>query len=69
MRKLLVIGIGAGPNCDGQILVGYDIIGLTPGRRPPFSKDFLAGRESLDAAIAAYCDEVRTGRFPHVEQE
>jgi 3-methyl-2-oxobutanoate hydroxymethyltransferase len=59
-----VIGIGAGPRCDGQILVGYDVIGLTPGRRPRFSRDFLAGRGSLPDAIAAYVVAVRGGEFP-----
>ncbi len=59
-----VIGIGAGALCDGQILVGYDIIGLTPGRRPAFSRDFLTGRASLADAVAAYADAVRTGTFP-----
>jgi 3-methyl-2-oxobutanoate hydroxymethyltransferase len=59
-----VIGIGAGVHCDGQILVGYDIIGLTPGRRPKFSRDFLAGRSSLAEAVATYADAVRTGAFP-----
>lgn len=59
-----VIGIGAGPRCDGQILVGYDVVGLTPGRRPKFSRDFLAGRGSLAEAIAAYAHAVRSGEFP-----
>lgn len=59
-----VIGIGAGPRCDGQILVGYDILGLTPGKRPPFSRDFLSGQGSLQAAVEAYCSAVRTGAFP-----
>ena len=58
------IGIGAGPHCDGQILVGYDILGLTPGRRPTFSRDFLAGRASLFDAVAAYVAAVRSGEFP-----
>ena len=58
------IGIGAGPACDGQILVGYDIIGLTPGKRPSFSRDFLEGAGSLDAAVATYCRAVRDGSFP-----
>lgn len=59
-----VIGIGAGLQCDGQILVGYDIVGLTPGRRPSFSRDFLAGQGSLAAAVAAYVAAVRDGSFP-----
>ena len=62
-----VIGIGAGPDCDGQVLVVYDLLGLTPGRRPKFSKDFLAGRDSVAAAFAAYVTDVRSGAFPAPE--
>jgi 3-methyl-2-oxobutanoate hydroxymethyltransferase len=62
------IGIGAGADCDGQVLVCYDMLGITPGRRPRFSKDFLAGRGSLREAFAAYAEEVRAGRFPGPEQ-
>lgn len=59
-----VIGIGAGAGCDGQILVGYDVVGLTPGRRPSFSRDFLQGRGSLADAVGAYVTAVRERRFP-----
>jgi len=59
-----VIGIGAGAGCDGQILVGYDIIGLTPGHRPSFSRDFLKGHDSLVDAVGAYVQAVRGGEFP-----
>ena len=62
------IGIGAGVDCDGQVLVCYDMLGITPGRRPKFSKDFLAGRGSVRDAIAAYADDVRAGRFPGPDQ-
>jgi 3-methyl-2-oxobutanoate hydroxymethyltransferase len=62
------IGIGAGAECDGQVLVSYDMLGITPGRRPKFSKDFLAGRGSVREAIAAYAEDVRAGRFPGPEQ-
>lgn len=62
-----VIGIGAGPHCDGQVLVLHDMLGITPGKRPKFSKDFLAGRDSIAAAIAAYAQEVRSGAFPAAE--
>jgi 3-methyl-2-oxobutanoate hydroxymethyltransferase len=62
------IGIGAGLDCDGQVLVCYDMLGITPGRRPKFSKDFLAGRGSIRDAITAYADDVRAGRFPAPEQ-
>jgi 3-methyl-2-oxobutanoate hydroxymethyltransferase len=61
------IGIGAGIDCDGQVLVVYDLLGLTPGKRPRFSKDFLAGRDSIQAAIAAYAGDVREKRFPGTE--
>ncbi|MDE1898253.1 MAG: 3-methyl-2-oxobutanoate hydroxymethyltransferase [Xanthomonadaceae bacterium] len=61
------IGIGAGAGCDGQVLVVYDLLGLTPGRRPRFCKNFLAGRDSIVAAIAAYVADVRSGAFPAPE--
>ncbi|MFC4527660.1 3-methyl-2-oxobutanoate hydroxymethyltransferase [Dyella halodurans] len=61
------IGIGAGPHCDGQVLVLQDMLGITPGKRPKFSKDFLAGRDSVAKAIAAYVEDVRTGAFPAPE--
>ena len=62
-----VIGIGAGAACDGQVLVVYDMLGITPGKRPKFSKNFLAGRDSIADAIAAYAADVRTGAFPAAE--
>lgn len=62
-----VIGIGAGVDCDGQVLVIHDMLGITPGKRPKFSKDFLAGRDSVAAAIAAYAEDVRSGVFPAPE--
>lgn len=61
------IGIGAGVDCDGQVLVVYDMLGLTPGKRPRFSKDFLAGRDSIQGAMSAYVEDVREKRFPGVE--
>jgi 3-methyl-2-oxobutanoate hydroxymethyltransferase len=62
-----VIGIGAGPHCDGQVLVIQDMLGITRGKRPRFSKDFLAGRGSVAAAIEAYVADVRSGAFPAPE--
>ncbi|GIX33955.1 MAG: 3-methyl-2-oxobutanoate hydroxymethyltransferase [Lysobacterales bacterium] len=59
-----VIGIGAGPGCDGQILVSYDLLGISPGRRPRFCRDFLAGRGSVSEAFAAYVRAVKEGDFP-----
>ncbi len=61
------IGIGAGAGCDGQVLVLYDMLGITPGRRPRFSKDFLRGRDSIDAALIAYVEAVQGSTFPGPE--
>jgi 3-methyl-2-oxobutanoate hydroxymethyltransferase len=62
-----VIGIGAGAGCDGQILVLQDMLGITPGRRPKFSRDFMQGQTSIQAAVRAYVDAVKTGAFPTAE--
>jgi 3-methyl-2-oxobutanoate hydroxymethyltransferase len=61
------IGIGAGADCDGQVLVLYDMLGITPGKRPRFAKDFLAGHGSILEGIRAYVDAVRAGKFPAAE--
>ncbi len=62
-----VIGIGAGAGCDGQVLVLYDMLGITPGKRPSFSKDFLQETGSIPAAIEAFVKAVKEGTFPGVE--
>ena len=64
-----VIGIGAGSVCDGQVLVLYDMLGLTPGKRPRFSYDFLADTGVIQLAIAKYVDDVKSGQFPTLEQQ
>ncbi len=62
------IGIGAGPGCDGQVLVLHDFLGLDSGhRRPKFVKDFLAEGGSVAGAVRAYADAVRDGSFPDAE--
>lgn len=61
------VGIGAGPDCDGQVLVMHDLLGVTPGRRPRFVKDFLAGAGTVEAAFLAYAEAVRSGSFPAPE--
>jgi len=61
------IGIGAGPDCDGQVLVLYDMLGLYPHPSPKFCTDFLAGKGSVAAALKAYVDEVKAGAFPTAE--
>ena len=61
------IGIGAGVECDGQVLVMYDLIGVSTGRRPRFVKDFLAGNGSIVGALSAYANAVRAKEFPGPE--
>lgn len=67
--EIPVIGIGAGADCDGQVLVLYDMLGLTPGKRPRFSHDFLADTGSIQAAISKYVEQVKSGEFPNKEQQ
>lgn len=62
-----VIGIGAGPDVDGQILVLYDVLDITQGRTPKFVKNYQAGCTSPLAAIQAYVQEVREGDYPAPE--
>jgi len=62
-----VIGIGAGNACDGQVLVVYDVLGISPGKLPKFAKNFLAGRGSVQEALEAYVAAVKNGRFPAPE--
>lgn len=62
-----VIGIGAGPDTDGQILVLYDVLDITSGRKPRFSKNFLAGRDSALEAIKAYTQAVKSKEYPGPE--
>ena len=61
------IGIGAGPDCDAQVLVWQDMVGLRQGRLPRFVKQYANVAEVIAAAAHAYGDEVRTGAFPSVE--
>jgi 3-methyl-2-oxobutanoate hydroxymethyltransferase len=63
-----VIGIGAGPDTDGQIMVLHDMLGLYPGRPAKFVKNFLRGNvHGVQGAIKAYVDAVKTGSFPAPE--
>jgi 3-methyl-2-oxobutanoate hydroxymethyltransferase len=57
------IGIGAGPGCDGQVLVTADLLGLSTWR-PPFAKAYANLRETTQDAIAQFCQDVRDGQFP-----
>lgn len=59
-----VIGIGAGVGTSGQVLVLHDMLNITPGRKPRFVKDFMAGKDSVLAAVKGYVDEVKARTFP-----
>ncbi|MFO0916035.1 MAG: 3-methyl-2-oxobutanoate hydroxymethyltransferase [Pirellulales bacterium] len=61
------IGIGAGPDCDGQVLVLHDLLGLTPGRVPRHVKQYAQLGQAVKQAVTDYCHEVRDGRFPAAE--
>jgi 3-methyl-2-oxobutanoate hydroxymethyltransferase len=61
------IGIGAGPDCSGQVLVMHDLLGVFPGRKARFVKNFMEGQTSIDAAVSAYVGAVKDGSFPAVE--
>jgi 3-methyl-2-oxobutanoate hydroxymethyltransferase len=62
-----VVGIGAGPDCDAQVLVWQDMAGLSGGRAPRFVKRYADLRSMLAGAAAAFADDVRAGRYPTVE--
>lgn len=62
-----VIGIGAGAACDGQVLVLYDVLGISAGPAPRFAKNFLQQSGSVEAAVKAYVQAVKAGTFPAAE--
>jgi 3-methyl-2-oxobutanoate hydroxymethyltransferase len=63
------IGIGAGPGCDGQVLVLYDMLGITAQKNPRFVKNFLQDSGSIPAAVNAYIKAVKDGSYPAPEHE
>lgn len=65
--KIPVIGIGAGVDCDGQVLVLYDMLDIGIDKRPRFSKNFMAHCHSIEAAIIAYHQAVKESQFPAPE--
>jgi 3-methyl-2-oxobutanoate hydroxymethyltransferase len=58
------IGIGAGPDCDGQVLVWHDLLGLYDGHAPRFVKQYAELAPTIGAAVGQYASEVRNGTFP-----
>src|SRR5260370_28105158 len=62
--RIPTIGIGAGPDCDGQILVVHDLLGLTFGQTPKFARQYANIGEVISNAVRGYCEDVRSGGFP-----
>jgi 3-methyl-2-oxobutanoate hydroxymethyltransferase len=65
--KIPSIGIGAGVECDGQVLVLYDLLGLYGDIKPRFVKQYMKGGELIQSALEQYAKEVREGEFPSLE--
>jgi 3-methyl-2-oxobutanoate hydroxymethyltransferase len=63
-----VISCGSGPDCDGQILIISDILGLSSGPKPKFAKAFAQLAEPMTQAVAAYADQIRRGEYPSDQQ-
>jgi 3-methyl-2-oxobutanoate hydroxymethyltransferase len=61
------IGIGAGPDCSGQVLVMHDMLGVFPGKKARFVKNFMDGQTSIEAAVSAYVAAVKDRSFPAPE--
>ncbi|MFC5459505.1 3-methyl-2-oxobutanoate hydroxymethyltransferase [Massilia niabensis] len=61
------IGIGAGPDCSGQVLVMHDMLGVFPGHKAKFVKNFMEGQASIEGAVRAYVGGVKDGSFPAQE--
>lgn len=67
--RVPTIGIGAGPDLTGQVLVLHDILNVTPGRKARFVKNYLVGRGSIQEAIQAFVQEVKSGAYPGPEHQ
>lgn len=67
MLNMPTVGIGAGPDCSGQVLVMHDMLGVFPGHKARFVKNFMEGQTSIDAAVRAFVTSVKDGSFPATE--
>jgi 3-methyl-2-oxobutanoate hydroxymethyltransferase len=67
LKACATIGIGAGPDCDGQVLVLHDMLGIYPGKKGRFVKDFMAEAQSIEGAVKAFVAAVKDGSFPAPE--
>jgi len=65
--RIPTIGIGAGPDCSGQVLVMHDMLGVFPGKKARFVRDFMAGQTDIASAIRSYVEAVKDGSFPATE--
>ena len=65
--EIPTIGIGAGPHCDGQVLVTTDLLGLNSGHYPKFAKPYANLRREITNAVTAYANDVEAGAFPDEE--
>jgi 3-methyl-2-oxobutanoate hydroxymethyltransferase len=62
--RIPTIGIGAGPDCDGQVLVFHDLVGLTMGHKPKFARQYVDLGAEISRAAEAFCRDVRASSFP-----
>jgi 3-methyl-2-oxobutanoate hydroxymethyltransferase len=67
LLSIPTIGIGAGVDCSGQVLVMHDMLGVFPGHRPRFVRNFMEGQTSIDGAVNAYVTAVKDKTFPAAE--
>ena len=67
--KIPTIGIGAGPHCDGQVLVINDMIGLTKGFKPRFLRQYLNLFDQINGAVQTYVKDVKSGEFPDEKEQ
>jgi 3-methyl-2-oxobutanoate hydroxymethyltransferase len=67
LKACATIGIGAGPECDGQVLVLHDMLGVYPGRKGRFVRDFMVTAQSIEGAVKSYVTAVKDGSFPAPE--
>ena len=67
LTTMATIGIGAGPDCHGQVLVLHDMLGVYPGKKARFVRNFMQGAADIDDAVKAYVKAVKDGSFPAPE--
>ncbi len=67
LQACATIGIGAGPDCDGQVLVLHDMLGVYPGKKGRFVRNFMADAQSIEGAVSLYIKAVKDGSYPAPE--